>query len=146
MATAIDWAIIRENTSGCEFLAINIGCDEWNYRVKDLAEAVAEVIPGIDISIKKDAQPDKRSYRVNFDLFKKLAPEHQPKMDLITTIKELRDGLEAMEFNDADFRHSKFMRLRALTNLRKKGLLNSRLGWSNNQKITNQSPKNSFAI
>ena len=115
-------------------MAVNVGCDEWNYQVKDLAEAVAEVIPDIDISINKDAQPDKRSYRVNFDLFKKLAPEHQPKIDLITTIKELRDGLETIGFNDSNFRHSKFMRLRALTDLQNKGLLNSRLEWLNNPK------------
>ena len=53
------------------------------------------LFPDVDVSINKDAQPDKRSYRVNFDLFKKLAPHYQPKVDLIESIKELKDGLEA---------------------------------------------------
>jgi len=135
MARAIEWAIIRDITDGGEFLAVNVGSDEWNYQVKDLAEAVAKVIPDVDISINKDAQPDKRSYKVNFSLFKKLAPEHQPKVDIITTIKELKNGLEAMGFNDSDFRHSSFMRLRVLTDLQDRGLLNDRLEWSNNHKI-----------
>ena len=39
---------------------------------------VAEIIPGIEISINWDAPPDKRSYKVCFDLYKKLAPHHQP--------------------------------------------------------------------
>ena len=129
MARAIDWAISRDVSNGGEFLAVNVGSDEWNYQVKDLAQAVAKVIPGVDVSINKDAQPDKRSYRVNFDLFKKLAPEHQPKFDLIASIKELKDGLEAMEFKDGDFRNSKYMRLNILTQLRDKGLLNQNLEW-----------------
>jgi len=129
MARAIEWAISREVTDGGEFIAVNVGSDEWNYQVKDLAEAVANVIPDVEVSINKDAQPDKRSYRVNFDLFKKLAPEHQPKFDLITTIKELRNGLEAMGFNDGDFRNSRLMRLKVLTHLRKEGLLTEKLEW-----------------
>jgi nucleoside-diphosphate-sugar epimerase len=130
MARAIDWAIRRESKHGGEFLAVNTGCNEWNYQVKDLAEAVSAVIPGVDISINKDAQPDKRSYRVSFDLFKKLAPDYQPEVDLVTTIKDLKYGLEAMNFNNPDFRNSKFMRLKVLTHLRNKGLLTEKLEWS----------------
>ncbi len=130
MARAIDWAISRNFTDGGEFLAVNVGSDEWNYQVKDLAEAVAKVIPDVDISINKNAQPDKRSYRVSFDLFKKLAPDYQPEVDLITTIKELKNGLEAMEFKDKDFRNSKFMRLKVLTHLRNKNLLTEKLEWA----------------
>ena len=135
MARAIDWAIIRDINDGGEFLAVNVGSDKWNYQVRDLAEAVAKVIPDVDISINKDAQPDKRSYRVSFELFKKLAPEHQPQIDIITTIKELRNGLKAMGFNDPNFRDSRFMRLKVLTELQDRGLLNERLEWSGNHKI-----------
>jgi len=129
MACAIDWAINREVANGGAFLAVNVGSDEWNYQVRDLAQAVAKVIPGVDVSINKDAQPDKRSYRVNFDLFKKLAPAHQPKFDLITSIKELKNGLKGMGFTDGDFRNSKYMRLNILTQLRDRGLLNQNLEW-----------------
>ena len=132
MARAIEWAIKREPADGGEFLAVNVGSNEWNYQVKDLAEAVAKVIPDVDISINKNAQPDKRSYRVSFDLFRKLAPHYLPKVDLINTIKELTDGLEAMDFRDQEFRNSKFMRLKALKDLRSKGLLTENLEWANN--------------
>jgi len=127
MAKAIDWAINRDIANGGEFLAVNIGSDEWNYQVKDLAEAVAKVIHDVDISINTNAQPDKRSYKVSFGLFKKLAPDYQPEVNLITTIKELKEGLEKMEFRDKDFRDSKFMRLKVLTYLRNKGLLTEEL-------------------
>ena len=130
MARAIEWAISRETTNGGDFLAVNVGSNEWNYQVKDLAYAVAEVIPGVEISINKNAAPDNRSYRVNFDYYKKLAPNHQPKYDLINTIEELRDGMEAMGFNDEKFRDSNYMRLNKLNQLREKGLLNENLEWA----------------
>ncbi len=129
MARAIEWAVQRENENGGNFLAVNIGSDQWNYQVKDLAQAVAKVMPDVEISINKDAQADKRSYRVSFELFKKLAPQHQPQVDLIGTIKELKDGLEAMGFANADFRNSRFMRLKVLTDLQERNLLSNQLEW-----------------
>lgn len=128
MARAIDWAITRDTSNG-EFLAVNVGSDEWNYQVKDLAEGVTKVIPKVDISINKNAQPDKRSYRVNFSLFRKLAPSHQPTVSLIESIKELKNGLESMGFKDGEFRNSKYMRLTVLTELQEKGLLSEKLEW-----------------
>jgi nucleoside-diphosphate-sugar epimerase len=139
MARAIDWAISRDIDEGGEFLAINIGSDEWNYQVKDLAGSVAKVIDGVDVSLNKDAQPDKRSYRVNFDLFKKLAPNHQPKTDLITSIKDLKDGLEAISFNDKDFRNSKYIRLKILSDLINKGYLTEKLTWANYEQLARRS-------
>jgi len=130
MARAIDWAIQRASKTGGEFLSVNVGSNEWNYQVKDLADAVANVIPGVEVSINKDAPPDKRSYQVSFDLFKELAPDHQPQMDLLATITELKEGLTAMRFNNKDFRDSDFMRLRVLTSLKELGLLTEDLRWN----------------
>ncbi len=129
MARALDWALDRSAQVGGDYLVVNAGSDEWNYQIRDLAEAVARVIPGVEIFVNQNAQPDKRSYRVNFGLFRKLAPAHQPQMDLATTVTELRHGLEAMRFHDPDFRSSSFMRLKVLEELRSKGLLNGRLEW-----------------
>lgn len=130
MARAIEWAIQRDRADGGDFLAVNIGSADWNYQVKDLAAAVAEVIPGVDISINKDAPPDKRSYKVSFDLFKQLAPDHQPQADLLSTIKDLKDGIDVMKFNDSEFRNSRYMRLKVLTHLRSLNLLTEDLEWA----------------
>jgi nucleoside-diphosphate-sugar epimerase len=129
MARAIDWAIGRDGDTGGDYLALNAGSNQWNYQVKVLAEAAAEVIPGVVIAINKDALPDKRSYQVSFDLFEKLAPNYQPQVDLLTTIEELREGLEVMRFNDPDFRESTLMRLKMLTELEQQGLLSNNLEW-----------------
>ncbi len=130
MARAIDWAIDRDQAVGPDFLAVNVGSERGNYQVRDLAETVAAAIPGTRVSVNKDAPPDKRSYRVNFDLYKKLAPGHQPAVGLEQSIRELQAGLNAMGFRDPEFRSSKFMRLNILMELRKKGLLNDQLEWT----------------
>jgi nucleoside-diphosphate-sugar epimerase len=129
MAAAFDWAIGRDAASGA-FLAVNAGSDEWNYRVKELADAVASIVPGVSVSINRTAPQDSRSYRVDFALYRKLAPNHQPRVDLATTIRELKAGLEAMGFSDSNFRNSKYMRLMVLKELREKGLLDANLEWT----------------
>lgn len=134
MARAIEWGIIRENSRGGNFLAVNTGMNEWNNQIKPLAEAVAREIPGVQVTVNPDAMPDKRSYMVNFDLFKELAPDHQPIYDLASTIREIRDNLLDMSFNDSDFRQSNLIRLHVLDNLQKSGYLNEQLEWMWNDK------------
>ncbi|BDV43032.1 NAD-dependent epimerase [Geotalea uraniireducens] len=129
MARAIEWAVGRTPARGGDFLAVNAGCDAGNYQVRELAEAVARVIPGVEVQINENAQPDRRSYRVDFGLFRQLAPDHQPIHDLTDSIIGLRDGLAALEFNDPNFRSSRFMRLVQLNHLREKGCLTENLQW-----------------
>jgi nucleoside-diphosphate-sugar epimerase len=130
MARAIEWAITRAPSQGGAFLAVNAGSDQWNYQVRELAEAVAAVLPGTRVSLNADAPPDKRSYRVDFSLFRQLAPNHQPQRTLLDTIAELRDGLLSLGFRDAQFRTSQLMRLRVLTALRESGSLSAELTWA----------------
>lgn len=129
MARAIEWAITRDVDAGGKFLLVNAGSDEWNYQVRELAEAVAKVIPSVEVSINKAAQPDRRSYKVDFGLFRALAPDYQPRLDLLTTIAGLRDGLEAMGFKDPNFRNSFLVRLNVLSDLERRGLLSDELRW-----------------
>jgi nucleoside-diphosphate-sugar epimerase len=132
MARAVEWAIHREVSDGGPFLALNVGSDRWNYRIKELAEAVAEVIPGVRVSIDPAAGPDPRSYRVDFDLFEQLAPRHQPQVDLREAVSDLRDGLESMGFSDTNFRSSRFVRLQVLSELRERGMVTEKLEWVSN--------------
>lgn len=139
MARAIEWAITREASKGGAFLAVNAGCDEWNFQVRDLAKAVSEVIPGTSVKLNEDAPPDKRSYKVSFGLYKSLAPDHQPLYTLQQAIRELKEGLTAMNFKDGDFRNSLLMRLKVLTSLQESEHLDEQLEWSSKKAQTIQS-------
>ena len=129
MARALEWALERDRRAGGDFLVVNAGSDEWNYQVRELAEAVARALPGTEVSINQQAQPDKRSYRVDFSLFRSLAPTHQPQMNLAQTIDDLRRGLEMVRSNSSDVRNSSFIRLHVLDQLQAAGLLNDQLEW-----------------
>ncbi len=129
MARAIDWAMNRTPKTGGSFLPVNIGSDIWTYQIGDLAKAVADIIPDTEVSINKNAQPDKRSYKVDFSLFKKLAPDYQPLVSLEDAVLELKHGLEEMRFNNEEFRNSWFMRLKVLESHIQRGLLTKQLYW-----------------
>jgi nucleoside-diphosphate-sugar epimerase len=132
MARAIEWAIVRDPSAGGQMLSVNVGSKERNYQVKDLANAVAASIPGTEVSINTAAQPDTRSYQVDFSLFASLAPEHQPQVTLGQSITLLKDGLSAMGFKDAEFRSSPLMRLKMLEGHIAAGRLSNDLRWTNN--------------
>ena len=129
MPLAMEWGIVREQNNGGNFVIVNAGSNVWNYQVKELAEAVAAELTGISVSVNPNAAPDKRSYKVDFSLFEKLAPLHQPKYNLQQTIKDLVSGLQAIQFNDVDFRTGRFMRLNVLNALMDKHLINEQLFW-----------------
>lgn len=129
MARAMDWAITRSAENGGEYLAVNVGCEGWNYQVRQLAEEVADVIPGTRISVNREAPPDRRSYRVDFGLFTELAPIHQPVVTLAQSIREIQEGLSAIGFKDPEFRNSQFIRLHVLDRHIGAGRLNRSLEW-----------------
>jgi nucleoside-diphosphate-sugar epimerase len=129
MARAFEWAITR-SAGEMRFLAVNTGADDWNYQVIDLARAVAAAIPDTEISISQNVQPDKRSYRVDFSLFKSLAPRHVPKETLAGSIDKLRCGLLDLGFHNSDFRNSYHVRLRVLEEHIAAGRLNRNLRWT----------------
>jgi nucleoside-diphosphate-sugar epimerase len=54
--------------------AFNVGQTENNYRIREIAEIVAQVVPGCRLEIAPDAGPDKRSYRVSFEKIARLLP------------------------------------------------------------------------
>jgi len=117
MARAIAWAIQRDTTQGGPCLVVNVGSNEWNYRVLELADAVAAAIPDTATSVNTNAPADRRSYRVDFSLFRALAPAHQPQVSLERSISAMRDGLEVMGFADSEFRRGPLIRLCELDRL-----------------------------
>jgi nucleoside-diphosphate-sugar epimerase len=129
MARAIDWAIDRPAEVGGRYLAVNAGSDDRNYQVKDLASAVAKSVPGTDVSINTSAPVDSRSYKVDFGLYRSLAPNRQPAVSLDQSIQNLIAGLKKMNFNDADFRSSALMRLKVLQDHVDHRRLNRTLQW-----------------
>ena len=85
---------MSKNISGF-FLTINAGSNEWNYRILDLANAVKNIVGDVEVSINEDAVPDKRSYKVDFSNFKKLASKYKTKISLNEAVEDLHKNLKS---------------------------------------------------
>lgn len=131
MARAIDWAISRSPDNGGRYLAVNIGADNCNYQVRDLAKAVAAAVDDTKVSINLAAPVDSRSYKVDFGLFRSLAPAYQPLVMLGDSIRNLVSGLQRMHFSDPDFRASPLIRLLVLQGHIDARRLSEGLAWIN---------------
>jgi nucleoside-diphosphate-sugar epimerase len=129
MARAMDWAVQRNDSEN--FIVVNAGSKVWNYQVKDLAAAVQKIFGDVEVDINTNAAPDKRSYKVNFDLFEKIAPNHQPQVSLEEAVEGLKNGLESINFNDADFRQSNLIRLKTIQKLIDDKIIDSNLALTN---------------
>ena len=135
MARAIAWAVERPEADGGRFLVVNAGATGSNRQVRDLAEAVARAVPGTTVSINTAAPADSRSYQVDFGLFARLAPRHQPQVTLDGSIAGLVEGMRGMGFADPDFRSSPMMRLRVLQDHVAAGRLSDALRWQDRRGV-----------
>lgn len=107
--------------------AFNVGRNEENYRVSEVAEIIADVVPGSRVVYASGGGPDARSYRVDFS---KLAATF-PRLELTGTVPvgvvELaaayaREGLNAEDLNGA-----RFTRLRRIRQLIDEGRMDDSL-------------------
>lgn len=83
--------------------AFNVGVTGHNYQIKEIAEAVADVVPNCTVDFADGAGPDKRSYRVNCDKIGRVLPTFQPVWTPETGAEELYKacvdgGLTLQEF------------------------------------------------
>ena len=130
MARAIEWASKRTADEGGSYLILNTGSDEWNYQIKDLAFAVSNILPNVEVSINTEAAPDNRSYRVNFSKFASLAKGYLPAENLASTINEMAEHFQRNKNGNIKFIDSPFIRLRVLSELRNEGKIDENLYWT----------------
>jgi nucleoside-diphosphate-sugar epimerase len=97
--------------------AFNVGRTEHNYRIRDIADIVAEVVPNCRIELASDAGPDTRSYRVSFEKIAKTLPAFRPQWDARKGAEQLyaaymRAGITLEEFEGA--RYNRIAHIRKL--------------------------------
>ncbi len=94
--------------------AINIGASDENYQVRDVADAVKQLVPSADIVYTGEVGEDPRDYRVSFALLEQLLPDFRLQYSLPTGLEELHRKMIEHDFSAADFEGDKFVRLRTL--------------------------------
>ena len=71
--------------------AFNVGATTENYRIREVAEIVHDVVPDSTIGFGPNAGPDKRNYRVDCDKLASVLPHAVPQWTVRTGAEQLRD-------------------------------------------------------
>jgi len=109
--------------------AFNIGRNDQNYRIRDIAQIVKETVPGCEVAFAEGAGPDKRNYRADFSKVAKLLPEFQPRWDARKGAKQLLEAYRAVGLELSDFEGSRYRRIDQIKQLLDAGNLGPDLRW-----------------
>ena len=107
--------------------AFNVGRNEDNYRIRDLAQIVYETVPGCRIQFAEGAQPDKRNYRVDCSKIQRVLPNFQPAWDARKGAQELYDAYRTIGLKLEDFEGPRYKRIDHIRKLIASGRLDSSL-------------------
>jgi nucleoside-diphosphate-sugar epimerase len=107
--------------------AFNVGATDENYRVREVAELVAETVPGSTVTFAAGASPDTRNYRVSCDKIRELVPGYRPQWTLRRGIEQLYRAYAMAGLTEAEFLGPRYMRLQHLKNLMAQGRVDGRL-------------------
>jgi len=107
--------------------AFNVGRTDHNYRIRDIAEIVAEVVPGCRLEFASDAGPDKRSYRVSFEKIARALPTFKPQWDARRGAEQLYRAYRQSNVTLEEFEGPRFQRIGHIKYLLANGLLDERM-------------------
>jgi len=110
--------------------AFNVGRTEENYRIRELAEIVRDVVPGSRIEYATDGGPDPRCYRVDFGKIHRLLPEFKPQWTARRGAEELYAAYRAAGLVLDDCEGPRFKRIDHLKQLLATGRLDATLRWT----------------
>src|SRR5262249_33605520 len=91
--------------------AFNVGQTAHNYRIRDLAEIVASVVPGCVIDFADDAGPDTRNYRVNCEKICRVLPDFRPQWDARKGVQQLYSAYRSSSLKLDDFEGPRYQRI-----------------------------------
>ena len=107
--------------------AFNVGQTDHNYRIRDLAEIVAEVVPGCALEFADDAGPDKRSYRVSFEKITNHAAAVQAAVGRQKGAEQLYKAYRASGLTLEEFEGPRYQRIGHINKLLADGILDADL-------------------
>lgn len=112
----------------------NVGRTEENYRISELAEIVAETVPGCRVEYALGGGPDKRCYRVTCEKINRILPSFRPTWTARKGAQELYEAYRSAHLTRADIDSGRYFRLSIIGRLMKSETLDKALYWTSNDK------------
>jgi nucleoside-diphosphate-sugar epimerase len=107
----------------------NVGRNDENFRIRELAQIVSEVVPGCKVEYAPDGGPDLRCYRVSFDKINRLLPEFRAQWTARKGAQELYDAYRNIGLTAADLENGRYIRIREIKRQQQAQKLDGELHW-----------------
>ncbi len=109
--------------------AFNVGRTEHNYRIRELAEIVAEAVPGTKVVVSEGASADQRCYRVDCEKIRRELPAFEPQWDPARSARRLIEAYRSAGLTREQFESSRYSRLKWLEGLIAEQKIDRKLRW-----------------
>lgn len=109
--------------------AFNVGATEENYRIRDLAGIVANVVPGATATFALGGGPDKRSYRVDCSKIAATLPGFEARWTVRQGVEQLFDAYTRNDLTFEEFTGSRYLRINRVLALQQAARIDEALRW-----------------
>jgi nucleoside-diphosphate-sugar epimerase len=110
--------------------AFNVGRSQENYRIREIADIVKDVVPDCRIEYAADAGPDLRCYRADFGKITSTLPSFQPQWDARKGALQLLEAYRKVGLTLDEFEGPRYKRIEHIKSLLRTGQLDSNLRWN----------------
>jgi len=107
----------------------NVGRTDENYRIRELADIVAETIPGCRVEYAAGGGPDKRCYRVTCEKIRRVLPNFRPDWTARKGAQELYEAYRRVGLTAEDVGHGRYIRIAQIQRQQNDGQLDNSLRW-----------------
>lgn len=107
----------------------NVGRTDENYRISELAQIVADTVPGCRIEYAPGGGPDKRCYRVDCEKIRRVLPAFRPQWTARLGAQELYESYRAAGLTLEDLECGRYVRISHIQRLQEGGKLDASLRW-----------------
>jgi len=145
---AIRCAIESDYREG-KLLTLNVGADENNLQVIEIAKLIKKVVPGCELKfLSENPELDKeglisdrkikdgadtRTYKVSFSKIKKILPNFKCEWNVERGVKDMAELFESLPLSSVLFKSRGFYRLQQLEYLHANGYVSDELFWLKQQ-------------
>jgi nucleoside-diphosphate-sugar epimerase len=109
--------------------AFNVGASSENYRIREVAQIVEDVVPTARATFAENGGPDKRSYRVDCSKIARVLPEFEPRWPVRAGVEELHEAYGRNGLTFEEFTGTRYLRINQVRELQSAGRLDDELRW-----------------
>lgn len=120
-------AVLEASREEVHGQAFNVGRNEENYRIREVAEMVAEAVPGSRVTFAEGAEPDLRTYRVDFSKIGASVPAFRPRWTVRGGVEQLVRAYREHRLTVEELLGPRFTRLGRIAERLREGSLDASL-------------------